>query len=170
MDVVEAEIAGQDWSSLRCGCGASARHLADDLLRLARAERTDDVECDVLGGHVMRPSVLLEPALPVVSVALAALADQTAPSVRFTFLEMLLLIVAGEGQAAELALQGRDLVEECRMAARSGIWLLYSEVFSGRSVGSASYAYEILTLIDEDEDRVSRFRVAAGERLSEDLR
>ncbi|MDO3700958.1 hypothetical protein Q3W71_04605 [Micromonospora sp. C28SCA-DRY-2] len=167
-EIVELEIARNDWDALRCGCGGSAAHVAEELLALARAE--DDARFEVLEGHVMTPEVLLEPALPVVSVALAALADRVAPPARLKFLEMLLLIVSAESQSAELALLGRDLPGECRSAAATGLWLLYSEVFAGASVGSSSYAYEILTIIEEDPDRLERVREAAGDRLSWDLR
>lgn len=169
-EIVELEIARYDWDALRCGCGGSAAHVAAELLTLARAGTEDDARFEVLEGHAMTPEVLLEPALPVVSVALAALADQVSPPARFTFLEMLLLIVSAESQPSELALLGRDLPGECRAAARAGLWLLYAEVFSGGSVGSSSYAYEILTIVEEDPDRLERVRDAAGDRLSWDLR
>ncbi|MBQ0894361.1 hypothetical protein KBX37_14855 [Micromonospora sp. U56] len=171
MEIVELEIAGHDWKSLRCGCGRSAAHLAGDLLKLARAQSDSDVDRVALDGHFMvSPSVLMEPALPMVSVALAALADKTSLAARFTFLKALLFIIAGEGQPFELARQGRDLPAECAAAAQGGIWLLYREVFSGLTMGAVSCAYEILTLIDADEERLDRVRVAAGARLSDDLR
>lgn len=172
MEIVELEIAGHDWKSLRCGCGRSAAHLAGDLLKLARAQSDSDVDRVALDDHVMvPPGLLVEPALPVVSVALAALADETSPAARFTFLKTLLVLAGGgEGQTFELDRQGRDLPAECAAAAESGIWLLYREVFSGLTMGAVSYAYEILTLIDADEERLDRVRVAAGARLSEDLR
>jgi hypothetical protein len=161
MEIVELEIAGHDWKRLRCGCGKSAAHLADDLLRLARAETDSEADRISLDSHVMLSSVLMEPAPPVVSVALASLTDKTSPAARHKFLETLLFLVAADGQATEPARQGRDLPAECHAAAKSGIWLLYREVFAGATVGASSYAYEILTLIDEDEDRLDRVRVAA---------
>ncbi|MGC5022736.1 hypothetical protein [Micromonospora sp. DT47] len=171
MEIVELEIAGHDWKSLRCGCGRSAAHLARDLLKLARAQTDSDVDRVALDGHFMiSPSVLMEPALPMVSVALAALADETSPKARFKFLETLLFMIAGEGQPFELARQGRDLPAECAAAAQGGIWLLYREVFSGATLGAVNCAYEILTLIDDDEERLDRARVAAGDRLNEELR
>lgn len=166
MDLVAGEIARRDWRSLRCGCGNPADHLARDLLVLARADDEEEIRFDVTGGHVMLPSVLMEPSLPVVSVALAALADTTSVPARHQFLETLLFILSAEAQAREPALRGRDLLDECRTAARPGIWLLYREVSSGATVGAASMAYEILTLLDEDLDRLERVRAAAGARLS----
>lgn len=170
MELVELEVARYDWDSLRCGCGGTAAHVAGELLALARAGAEDEARFEVLDGHIMTPEVLLEPALPVVSVALAALAGPASAPARLAFLETLLLIVSAEGQPAELALAGRDLPGECRAAARGGLWLLYGEVFSGRSVGASSYAYEALTIIEEDPDRLERAREAAGDRLSWDLR
>ncbi|MFI9331214.1 hypothetical protein ACIGZJ_27230 [Kitasatospora sp. NPDC052868] len=170
MKLVELEIKRHDWTKLRCGCGMSAAHVATDLVKLARSDKESGFDIEMLDGHVLMPSVLFEPSVPTVSVALAALADDISPSARGKFLELLLLLVAGEGQATELALQGRDLVIECVSVAKSGIWLLYSEVFSGRSIDAASYAYEALTLIEDDADRLEHVRIAAGEFLRWDLR
>ncbi|WP_320069888.1 hypothetical protein [Micromonospora sp. RTGN7] len=170
MEIVRLEVAGHDWKSLRCGCGRSAKHLGKDLLSLARAETDAEAERIALEGHVWQPSVVFEPALPVVSVALAALADNASPAARFIFLETLLFLVGDNGQTGELARQGRDLPAECVAAAQSGIWLLYREVFSGATVGASSYAYEILTIIDEGSDRLDRVKAAPCARLRFDLR
>jgi hypothetical protein len=151
------------------GVRKRAIHLARDLLALARAEHEDDIRFDVSSVHVMLPSVLMEPSLPVVSVALAALADNISVPARHQFLEALLFILAADTQTFELEHQGRDLVEECRRAAQPGIWLLYREVFSGAAVGAPS-AYEILISLDEDLDRLKRVQAAPGAQLDPDVR
>jgi hypothetical protein len=170
MDIVRIEVAGHDWKSVRCGCGRSGEHLGNDLVRLARAETEADAERIALEGHVWQPSVVFEPALPVVAVALAALADRTSPAARVVFLETLLHLVGDNGQAGELVRQGRDLPAECVAAARSGIWLLYREVFSGATLSASSYAYEVLTIIDGASERLDRVKAAPSARLSPDLR
>ncbi|GII88354.1 hypothetical protein Ssi03_63440 [Sphaerisporangium siamense] len=169
MNLVKLEIERHRWDEMQCGCDRSAAHVATDLLRLAQGgERGFDVE--TLDGHVYISSVLFEPSVPTVSVALAALADDISPDARQGFLEVLLYLVAGEGQSIKAEAEGRDLIDECIHAARSGIWLLYSEMFSGRSVDAAGYAYDVLTQVDDDDDRVRRAQAAAADLLPWDLR
>lgn len=170
MELVELEIARHDWAALPCGCGGSAAHLAADLSRMAGATTEQDADIELLSGHVFSPVVLYEPAVPAVSVALAALADDLAAPAREGFLELLGMLVAGESQSFEAAARGRDLPAECIAAAQPGIWLLYSEVFAGRSPRAVAEAYETLTLIDADADRLARVQTAAGERLPWNLR
>jgi hypothetical protein len=170
VELVELEIARHDWAALPCGCGRSAAHVAADLSRMARATAPEDADIELLSGHVFIPSVLYEPAVPAVSVALAALADDVAPPAREGFLELLLMLSSGEGQDTDAAARGRDLPAECIAAIRPGVWLLYSEVFSASSVGAAGHAYETLTLVETDADRLARVQTAAGDRLPWDLR
>lgn len=171
MRFVELEIERHDWAALECGCGRSAAHVASDLLRLARANTASECTTDVIdNGHVLLPDVLFEPSVPTVSVALAALADDVSLHARQEYTRLLLCLVGDNGQSFEAAHAGRDLVAECTQAAKSGIWLLYAEIFAGRSVVSASYAYEALTFIEDDADRLARVQAAAGELLARDLR
>ncbi|MEV0879008.1 hypothetical protein AB0I85_14395 [Micromonospora echinofusca] len=170
MGLVEFEIARWDWKTLRCGCGKNGLHLADELLALARAEREGDSGFDVSSGHVMLPSVLMEPSLPVVSVALAAVADQTSAVARHQFLEALLFILSADSQTWELENEGRDLLEECRIAALPGIWLLHREVYLGPAVGASSLAFECLTLLDDNVDRLERVRADPRAQLAPHVR
>ncbi|MFE9606841.1 hypothetical protein [Streptomyces hokutonensis] len=170
MKLVELEIERHDWANLRCGCGLPATHVAADLKQLVGSTEEDGFDIESLDGHVLMPSVLFEPSVPTVSVALAALADDVSSSARDKCLDLLLLLVAGEGQATESSLAGRDLVDECISAAKFGMWLLYSEIFSGRSVDASSNAYEVLSLIEDDADRLDRVRVTGGDFLRWDLR
>ncbi|BCL12655.1 hypothetical protein [Micromonospora sagamiensis] len=170
MKIVELEIARQDWKSYRCGCGKLGSHIAKDLLALARAQYESEVRFDVAGGHVMVPEVLSELALPVLSVALAALADDISVPARHQFLDALLGILSADTQTFEAAQQGRDLVSECRAAAQSGVWLLYREVFFGASCGASTMAYEILALIEDDPDRLKRVQASPDAQLYPDVR
>jgi hypothetical protein len=108
--------------------------------------------------------------VPTASVALAALAGDISDAARHAFLELLLNLAAGEGTALDPALAGRDLVEECRAAIRNGLWILYAEMMHPVSVDAASNAFETLSLVEEDQDRLDRVREAAADNLRWDLR
>ncbi|MBK3644765.1 hypothetical protein [Streptomyces sp. MBT33] len=161
MRLVEMEIARQDWAATLCGCGGSAEHLAGDLLQLAGGGSLHE-PCHVsLEDHVWSAVVLWEPAPAVTSVALAALADDVAPTAREWFLDLLQHLVVGEGTDGESARRGLDLPELCRDLAVHGIWLLYEEVMSNQSFG-AGIAFEILTVVEPDRARLQRLREIAA--------
>lgn len=155
-----------------CGCGASAEHLARDLLQVAgwgAREEAGGVRQEAshvsLEEHVWSPVVLWEPAPAVASVALAALADDVAPTAREWFLDQLQYVVAGEGTDTESARRGHDLPEMCRSLALHGLWLLYEEVMSNRSLGAVGAAFEILTVVEPDRARLQRVREIAADWL-----
>ncbi len=158
------EIARHDWKSMLCGCGDSAEHLARDLLQLAGRgplQRPSHVSFDE---HVWSPVILWEPAPAVTSVALAALADDVAPTAREWFLDLLQRMVAGEGTDWESARRGLDLPELCRGLAVQGLWLLYGEVMSNRSL-QVGIAFEILSVVEPDRARLRHVREAAADWL-----
>lgn len=165
MRPVEREIARQDWKSMRCGCGGSAEHLARDMLALAGRGHRQEPGHAGFEGHVWSPVVLWEPAPAVTSVALAALADDVAPTVREWFLDLLQHLVAGEGTDRESARRGLDLPELCRGLAVQDLRLLYEEVMSNRSPGAAGAAFEILTVVEPDRARLQRVREIAADWL-----
>ncbi|MFF8265979.1 hypothetical protein ACF059_01165 [Streptomyces sp. NPDC016562] len=172
LELVELEIQRHKWSDMLCGCGESAAHVPALLLELAgQAEEGGGIDYDGVARHVVSPaSMFLEVAPPVVSVGMAVLASETPVYARYAYLQMVLFLLSAEGQAQVPALEGRDVAAECEAEARRGLWTLYSEVLAGGSIDTAGYAYEILTLIEEDEDRLERLQAAAGERLPWDLR
>ncbi|MEV4561398.1 hypothetical protein AB0K51_31045 [Kitasatospora sp. NPDC049285] len=90
MTFLELEIKAKDWSQLRCGCGQSGAHLADDLLRLAQQVDDDPHGARPFVGHAFSDVVLFEPAPAIVPIALAALAELRSPTVRGRFLDLLL--------------------------------------------------------------------------------
>ena len=165
MRLIEMEIARQDWKGMLCGCGSSAEHLAQDLLRLAGGGSGREPSYVSLEEHVWSPVVLWEPAPAVTSVALAALADEAARTAREWFLDILQHMVAGEGTDWESAGRGLDLPKLCRDLAVQGLWLLYEEVMSNRSLGAAGTAFEILTVIEPDRARLQRVREIAADWL-----
>lgn len=63
-----------------------------------------------------------------------------------------------------------DIADSCLELVRSGSWLLYEEIASGRDVDSASYAFEILALIDGESARLDSFHRVVAANLSPDLR
>ncbi|MFI6875401.1 hypothetical protein ACIBL6_18370 [Streptomyces sp. NPDC050400] len=165
MRLVEMEITRHDWKSMLCGCGASAEHLARDLLQVAGGGVRDEASHVSLEEHVWSPVVLWEPAPAVATVALAALADDVEPASREWFLDLLQYLVAGEGTDGESARRGHDLPEMCRSLALQGLWLLYEEVMSNRSLGAVGAAFEILTVVEPDRGRLQRVREIAADWL-----
>ncbi|MFD5746107.1 hypothetical protein [Streptomyces sp. NPDC127033] len=165
MRPTELEIARQPWQDMVCGCGDSAEHLAQDLLRLAGRGPGQEPGQASLEGHIWSPVILWEPAPAVASVALAALADGIAPAARGRFLDLLQRLVAGEGTDFASAGRGLDLPESCRELAVQGLWLLYAEVLSNPATGAAGAAFEILTVVEPDRARLRRVREIVAERL-----
>jgi hypothetical protein len=163
MRLVEPEIALMNWAGMRCGCGHSAEHVAEDLLRAARGQARGIA--GALDGHVWSAPVLFLPAPAVTRVALAALADDLSPGTRNDFLDLLQCMVAGDGTDFEAAAQQLDLPELCREIATQGLWLLYAEVVSGRSLSAAGTAFEILTVVEANRQRLHGVRDSAGELL-----
>ncbi|MER6386944.1 hypothetical protein ABT236_00520 [Streptomyces sp. NPDC001523] len=172
LELVEMEIRRHDWSAMLCGCGESADHVPALLLELAgQAEKGDGIGYDGVERHVVSPAdMFLEPSLPVVSVIMAVLASRTSAYSRDAYTQMLLFILTADTQAPVPALRGRDVAAECEAEVRRGLWHLYAEVLSGASIDSGSYAYEILTLLEEDQERLKQLQGTAGERLPWDLR
>lgn len=165
MRLVETEIARQVWKGMSCGCGDSAEHLAGDLLQLAGGRFRQEPSHVGFEGHVWSPAVLWEPAPAVTAVALAALADDVPATAREWFLDLLQRMVAGEATDHASARRGLDLPELCRDLAVRGLWLLYEEVMSNRSSGSAGTAFEILTVVEPDRVRLQHVREIAADWL-----
>lgn len=170
MELVEVEAGRYNWGALRCGCGSTAGHLGPMLVELARAQSAAQASRYRVVDHVLSAVYLTAPSVPTASVALTALAGDISDAARHAFLELLLSLAAGEGQALDLALAGRDLVRECHAAIRTGLWILYVEVMHPVSVDTASNAFETLSLVEEDQDRLDRVREVAADNLRWDLR
>src|SRR5438046_1115657 len=108
---------------MHCGCGRSAKHVAELLLAGARGQSRAVV--GALDGHAWSSPTLFGPAPAVTSVALAALADNVPLWARAQFLDLVLLMVAGEGTDFGSAAKGLDLPQLCREITAGGQWLLY---------------------------------------------
>lgn len=169
MKLVDAEINRFDWAGMRCACGQDARHLPSRMRTALQSGERRAVE-ESINSHAMMSTYIHEPAVPVTSVLLAALADDIGPESRLGALVMVQFLVNPDGQSFDAANAGRDLIEECVEVAREGIWLLYQEIFSGRSIVAAAVAFEILTVIETAIKRIEGARDAAGTLLPERLR
>jgi hypothetical protein len=167
--LIDVEINHFDWAGIRCACGNDASHLPSALRAALRSGERGAVE-ESLDSHSMMSTYIHEPAVPLTSVLLAALADDIGPESRVGALEMVRFFVAPDGQSFDAEEAGRDLIEECIKAARKGIWLLYQEIFSGRDIVAASIAFGILIIIETDVKRLKGVRDAAGTLLPERLR
>lgn len=169
VELVDLEIGRHDWATLYCGCLGFAGHLASRLSRLARA--TTEEEASVDGIHALTESQSIVTAtLPVVSVALAALADDVQEPARRRFAELILGVLCSDGQELTPEFDGRDVLVECEDMVRGALWLLYREVLSATSVGTGSYAFEILSIVENDKQRLELVGTLAGQRIAADLR
>ncbi|MFF3375998.1 hypothetical protein ACFYXF_23970 [Streptomyces sp. NPDC002680] len=163
----EAELLRFDWERTECGCGGSAAHLPArirELLALDEGHGGGEAFLTSLHDHVMTPADGLVPASAAfVPVALAALTGPLSEPARRETLGWVLRIL-GPAVDSESA-----VAVACVEAVRRGLRVLYAEVVRGGSEAGAAYAFEALTLIEEDLDRLSAVRTAVGDRLPWDL-
>ncbi|MGW2517194.1 hypothetical protein ACWC09_09195 [Streptomyces sp. NPDC001617] len=149
MPLIDLEIGRYDWSGLRCGCGKSAVHLADDLMRLAGAQTREEASALRIDDHAMIQSFPQEPAVPVAAVLMAALAGDLSLGARTQCLELLAGLVFSDDD---------DSSERCQEIAREGLWTLYRDLWSNASPDLVYYAYYILRIIETDEERLHAYR------------
>lgn len=154
------EIARQDWARYRCGCGQTAEHLREILVKIITLEPQDRVG-DVLDDHIEHEAMLFEAAVPTSSVIVAALADDGVQAGTQDYLTSVLWrLVGGESHPSEIAIGREDLAAECQEQARLGIWLLYRQAMRG----------DAETVVEEDEARLSYFAHALRGRLEKQRR
>ncbi|MFD4562147.1 hypothetical protein ACFWP5_48950 [Streptomyces sp. NPDC058469] len=160
MGFIDVEVSRYDWSALRCGCGKTAEHLADDLLRLAAAQSREEAQALRIEDHALIQSFPQEPAVPVTSVLMAALAGDLSDGARIQCLDLLIRLVdTDDDESADM----------CQQIARQGLWGLYRDMWSGASRALVGYAYEILQVIETEEDRLRAFRDSGQLNLPDDL-
>ncbi|WP_458244904.1 hypothetical protein [Streptomyces sp. MAI_2237] len=160
MRLVDVEIGRYHWSAFTCGCTKTAAHLAGDLLRLVSAQSSEEARALHIENHAMIQSIPQEPAVPVASVLMAALAGDLSPGARFVCLDLLGgLVFSDDDHSSEL----------CRQIARQGLWTLYRDLWSGASPGIVACAYYVLRAIEDDEDRLRACRDSGPVTLPEDL-
>ncbi|WP_427920943.1 hypothetical protein [Streptomyces sp. cg40] len=160
MGLIDVEVGRYDWSAIRCGCGKTAEHLAGDLLRLAAAQSREEARALHIEDHALIQSFPQEPAVPVTSVLMAALAGDLSHGARIQCLDLLIRLVdTDDDESADM----------CQQIARQGLWGVYRDLWSGASRGLVGYAYEILQVIETDEDRLRAVRGSGQLNLPDDL-
>lgn len=150
--LVEVEVLRQDWSFLRQASG-TADGIPDALRQLIWAQSPEEVQAAYwrLENHVVVQGQLFESAVSTTHVLMAALVSQDRPDfVRIGVLELLFQIVSGESDESEVARGLVDLGEQCRRAARAGLWLLYREMTEGQMDG----AREVIAIIEHEPNRL----------------
>ncbi|MFJ2264411.1 hypothetical protein ACIOKD_40080 [Streptomyces sp. NPDC087844] len=106
-------------------------------------------------------SNLMMPAVAAASMVAAALTDPLIPLMwRRSLIQVLSALCSGEQDAAAQA---------CREAARGCKWSLYEEIGSGRMVDAAAYAFELLTALPEEKERLGFFQETFRLNLPQDL-
>ncbi|HVW00360.1 MAG TPA: hypothetical protein VHB77_08470 [Planctomycetaceae bacterium] len=152
--LVDCELDRHDWSQIVEAHGP-ATNVPVALRQLLASTTENDVQAAYwrLENHAFVSGGLFEAALPLVSALLAALVDFDRPHiVRGWLLELLFQIVNGYSHADERARGRVDLDEQCREAARGGLWLMYRLFQDGFECELTS---EIIRRIDPDKSRLS---------------
>ncbi|MGW2569408.1 hypothetical protein [Streptomyces sp. NPDC001537] len=142
-----------DWASLRCGCGKTGAHVPESFASLLVAGTPQEMADASLEGHVYVQSLLFEVAVPVTSMIVSALSEETSEEVHIRLLDELISCVGGESHWTEIEAGAPELEVDCQIVAREGIWMLYQEYATGR----ASMARMILDAVDNDRDRFEYF-------------
>ncbi|MER6424071.1 hypothetical protein [Streptomyces sp. NPDC001137] len=142
-----------DWASLRCGCGKTGAHIPETFASLLVAVTPQEMADASLEGHVYIQSLLFEVAVPVTSMIVSALSEETSEEVHIRLLDELISCVGGESHSTEIEAGAPELEVDCQIVAREGTWMLYQEYATGR----ASMARMILDAVDNDRDRFEYF-------------
>ncbi|WP_129799378.1 hypothetical protein [Streptomyces sp. F001] len=160
-DVLHIEIERHDWAGMVCGCGRSADHIPTDFISALQKSAPSRAGEGWADGHAYVQSNLMLPAAATTAMVMAALVSGVPDEHRRQLFIVLAALVNGEQD---------DLAEACLEIVQGGSWLLYEEIASGRNIDAASYAFEILQLIDDEAERLEFFRRAAAANLAPDLR
>ncbi|WP_406446320.1 hypothetical protein OHB14_44875 [Streptomyces sp. NBC_01613] len=159
LSLIQAERV--DWGSLRCGCGKTGAHIPETFASLLVAGTPQEIADASLEGHVYIQSLLFEVAVPVTSMIVAALSEETSEAVHIRLLDELISCVGGESRWTEVEAGAPELEVDCQIVAREGIWTLYQEYATGR----ASMARMILDAVDTDRERFEYFDAKLIDRV-----
>ncbi|MBT2366358.1 hypothetical protein J7E88_13845 [Streptomyces sp. ISL-10] len=116
--------------------------MIDEFLDALDRDPGSVVERDWMEGHVLIQSFMMRSAPAVANILMAALSHYVSGDARKALLESLLYLSGGDSE---------ELVAQCQEVIVRGAWIFLEEISSGRSVACASYAFEILEALDEDE-------------------
>ncbi|MEI8379588.1 MAG: hypothetical protein WCJ09_05640 [Planctomycetota bacterium] len=156
-NLVECELQRVDWSQFMEANGP-ATNIPDTFRRLLSARTPEDANAAYweIENHAFVQGGLFEASLPLVPVILSALVDMNRPrNTRIQLLEILYHIVSGVPHLDEVARGLHGLGDQCKAAARDGLWVLYSIFQEGVFWSAAS---EIIERIDRDPMRLRRLR------------
>lgn len=156
VDAVQIEISKFDWDRIKCGCGRSAGHVPVDLLQFLVGQSANTG----LDGHVNHDSFLYESAVPTAAVLMVALGEDLNHDVRAASLNLLLTCCSLDSEA---------IAARCETYIRNRIWLLYEELTSSDSIQCRALAYEIISCIEGERDRLRSLLPAVREHLPWDL-
>lgn len=151
--LVELEIQRVDWASIREADG-SAVNVPNAIRELLAARSSQEVNQAYwkLENHVVVQGQIFEAAVYTVPVLMAAL---TLPGrllcVRIGLMELLFQILKGMPHQEEVDRGLDNLAEQCKGAARCGLWLLYRELFCD----AHDAAWELIELLDDNKSRVA---------------
>ncbi|MFC7984225.1 hypothetical protein [Streptomyces sp. NPDC057336] len=160
-DMVAIEVGLHEWSALTCGCGRSASHIPADFQKALESPPPARTGEGWAEGHAYVQSNLMQPAVATTSLVMASLADGGHGEHRRQLFIVLATLVNGEQD---------DVADSCLEVVKRGSWVLYEEIASGRDVDSASYAFEVLALVDDEAVRLDAFRQIVAINLPSDLR
>jgi len=134
-DLFERELRHHRWDQLRQCSDEWRQDVPEILTSLGRAQSEKEASDAYfrLEGACFPQRLVTESCVAVVSCLLAALSLRPSDVVRGWILEALRGIVCGEPIASELAVGNDGLMDDCRVAAKDGLWLGGSSPRESRS-------------------------------------
>lgn len=129
-----------DASGRAAQIGISLRELI-----VAKDEKAAELAYWKLENRIVAQGTVYDVAVPAIRVLVAAFLNDLAMPVRISILELLYQILSGATSELETK---RDLVDECRILAAEGLWLIVREFVSGPR-GAAG---DVLACLDTDLD------------------
>ncbi|MFE5616831.1 hypothetical protein [Streptomyces sp. NPDC056463] len=141
--LLTAAIEDSGIALVPCECGrGSSRHVIDEFFATLDSDPGRLLGQGWMDGHAVNSSFRYRSAPAVAEILMAALPFYVTGLRREVLLESLLDLSGGDTD---------DLVESCQDMIRPGVWTFLEEIASGRSAGSASYAFDIILALDEDD-------------------
>jgi hypothetical protein len=141
--LIHAVVEQAGLSRSLCKCGRhSSRHIVDEFFETLDRDPGSLIEEDWMEGHVLIQSFLMDSAPAVARILMAALPHYGSGDAREVLLESISFLSGGDSD---------ELVTQCQEAMVRGVWIFLEEISSGRSDRCASYAFEILEALEEDE-------------------
>ncbi|MGW2706575.1 hypothetical protein [Streptomyces sp. NPDC001340] len=135
------------------GTGKTGAHIPETFADLPEVSSSQEMVEVSLEGHEYIQSLLFEVAVTVTFMIVAALNGETSEAVHVRLLDELISCVGGVSHWTGVEAGVPELEIDCRIAAREGLWTLYTEYATGR----ASMARMVLGVVDADRERFEYF-------------